>query len=190
MTWIHTRTGKAVDLLNPQPDQICIADIAHSLAHQCRYTGHASRFYSVAEHSVLVADALMAETKSRELAWAGLMHDAHEAYTGDVASPIKVVLGDSWRAFEERMERAVRARYEVPTDGRVKDMDLRALLAEREQVLPWPPPRPWGLTGEKPMHATLQFWTPREAEEAFLLVARAYAPTLAVWEEIVTTRNA
>src|SRR5690554_4041634 len=72
---ISTRSGRNVSLLNPSAGQIEIGDIAHGLAHQCRFNGQTSKFYSVAQHSVLVAFILPAELKL-----AGLLHDAAEAY--------------------------------------------------------------------------------------------------------------
>lgn len=183
MTWIHTHTGRAVDLVRPRPEDICLEDIAHALAHQCRYTGHAKRFFSVAEHSVLCADQIYHETGIRSLAWSGLMHDAHEAYTGDVASPIKACLGDAWRSFESRLERAVSARYGVFQTHETRLADLRALHTEREQVLPWPPPQEWLIPHAEKYPGGLLFWTPSQAKVAFLSAVTAYAPHQDILEE-------
>lgn len=80
--WIQTYTGKKFWPLNPKAEDICIEDIAHALSMKCRFGGHCKRFYSVAQHSVLVSQ------NCKDDRW-GLMHDAAEAYMPDVASPIK-----------------------------------------------------------------------------------------------------
>jgi len=89
VTALETYTGKYVDLLNPQPETICLADIAVGLANTPRFAGQVSRFYSVAEHSVRVSAAIVGGGR-----WSlsGLFHDAHEAYTGDITAPMKQVL--------------------------------------------------------------------------------------------------
>ncbi|MEM9149127.1 MAG: hypothetical protein AAGB19_01555 [Cyanobacteria bacterium P01_F01_bin.3] len=80
--WIQTFTGKAFWPLEPDPELICIEDIAWALAHQSRYSGHCDRFYSVAEHSLWVSGQCSPEHKL----W-GLLHDASEAYLSDVVRP-------------------------------------------------------------------------------------------------------
>lgn len=87
--WMQTYTGKRFDPLNPDPSLIDIQDIAHALSNICRFGGHSSRFYSVAEHSVLVGEALWNLHHDADLALAGLLHDAAEAYLGDVPRPLK-----------------------------------------------------------------------------------------------------
>ena len=74
---ILTRMGIEFYPLDPRPDEILIHDIAHSLSLQCRWAGHCSEFYSVAEHSIRVSDYLL-ETCGPSLALVGLMHDASE----------------------------------------------------------------------------------------------------------------
>lgn len=100
---LETYSGKFLDLSDPQPKDICLADIAVGLANTCRFGGQVTRFYSVAEHSVRCAD---------EAAWTGLelaclLHDAHEAYTGDLTAPLKHVLGDSVREIQNRLDAAI-----------------------------------------------------------------------------------
>lgn len=81
---IRTFTGKTFFPLNPKSDDIDIVDIAHSLSNMCRFVGHCTEFYSVAQHSVLVSYQVPVE----HALW-GLLHDASEAYISDVATPIK-----------------------------------------------------------------------------------------------------
>ena len=88
-------------------DTVCLSDIAHSLAHICRFVGHCKRHYSVAEHSLFVADILKHQGYPAAAQLAGLMHDAHEAYCGDVVTPIKEAIGPAWRHLEDGIERTV-----------------------------------------------------------------------------------
>ena len=89
MPAISTRSGRRLYLQNPNAGQIHIDDIAHGLAHQCRFNGQTNKFYSVAQHSVMVASIL-----PPELRLAGLLHDAAEAYLGDSVQPLKELLPD------------------------------------------------------------------------------------------------
>lgn len=100
LTW----SGAEVHPLDPRPDTICVEDIARGLANECRYAGHVQRFYSVAEHSVVVSIVL--EEWARDAGWdekevvaiarEGLMHDAEEAYLGDMIRPMKYHHRMSW----------------------------------------------------------------------------------------------
>lgn len=72
---MQTFSGALYWPMDPRPEDVNILDIAHSLSMQCRYTGHVSKFYSVAEHSVHVSNIV-----PKELAMCGLLHDATEAY--------------------------------------------------------------------------------------------------------------
>ena len=104
---VETRKGLKVDIQNPQPDQFDIEDIAYALSNTCRFNGHCSGFLSVAEHSVLVAQRL-----PKQLQLAGLLHDATEAYLGDIPSPIKQFLAD-YKAIEKRFEEAIIRKFDL-----------------------------------------------------------------------------
>ena len=82
---IRTFMGKMVDPMNPDPELINLVDIAHSLSNLCRWNGHTMKFYSVAEHSIFVANAV----EKPEDKIAAMLHDASEAYIGDVTRPLK-----------------------------------------------------------------------------------------------------
>lgn len=104
-TWIETRSGIKVDVQDPKPEQFDIKDIAYALSNTCRFNGHSAGFYSVAEHSVAVALRL-----PTHLRLAGLLHDATEAYLGDIPSPIKQFLPD-YKAIEARFETALAEKF-------------------------------------------------------------------------------
>lgn len=122
---IRTFSGKLVDLRAPKLEDICIKDIAHALARINRFTGHTSRGYTVAEHSLLVSRFVPVE-----FALDGLLHDASEAYLGDVASPLKSLLPE-YKVLEARWTRVIEAKFglrEMPAP--VKRADALALEAE------------------------------------------------------------
>jgi 5'-deoxynucleotidase YfbR-like HD superfamily hydrolase len=138
-----TVTGAQVDLRLMMPDSLSVLDIAHALANINRFTGHCSRPYSVAEHSLLVADIMERELHIHDPAalLAGLLHDAHEAYTGDLHTPGKQLVGNAWFDFERRIEQPVRqALGGVVAHGihraTIKQADLQALATERRDLLP------------------------------------------------------
>jgi hypothetical protein len=86
---IEVTTGGFVDLLNPDPATLELSDIARGLAYTCRYGGHIKRFYSVAEHAVLVHDLLCQRGANSDVGRWALFHDAAEAFLGDVVAPLK-----------------------------------------------------------------------------------------------------
>ena len=86
---ISTWTGRRVEPLHLQARDISVYDIAHALARQCRYNGHCFGHLSVARHSIWVSGLIETWTSDRHLALAGLLHDAAEAYLGDLVRPLK-----------------------------------------------------------------------------------------------------
>jgi uncharacterized protein len=86
---IETVTGVAFDVMNPEPGSVNLTDVAWSISKICRYNGHVPSFYSVAEHSVRVAWWLAERDESPEVVLTGLLHDASEAYVGDMVRPLK-----------------------------------------------------------------------------------------------------
>ena len=133
-TFIQTHSGYRVSLLDPDPDDINIEDIAWSLAHQCRFGGHCKQFYSVAEHSMLVADLL-----PRDLKFEGLLHDAAEAYILDLPSPLKQLLPE-YKSIENKFTFAIREAFGLgPEESRIKMMikqaDIIALATEARDLM-------------------------------------------------------
>lgn len=129
--WIQTFSGKRFYPLDPQPEQIDIVDIAHALSHACRFAGHCAHHYSVAQHSLLVSQHVPAE-----FALWGLMHDAAEAYLGDVPRPIKSLL-PAYKEAERRVQAAICARFGLPPDEppEVKRVDTAILADERRALM-------------------------------------------------------
>lgn len=109
---IQTYTGRTVDVLNLKPEDIDIEDIAWALSHLCRYTGHYPRFYSVAQHSVLVS-----LNCPQEHAMWGLLHDASEAYLADISAPLKrTSLFEGYRRAEQQALLAVAEAFSLPPE--------------------------------------------------------------------------
>jgi len=149
MTWMLTATGAEVDLRFMNGADISITAIAHHLAQLNRFTGACVRPYSVAEHSLFVVEILRVHgVTDRRVLLYGLLHDAHEAYTADLSSPMKQVVGDAWAAAEGSAEHAVLKHFGLLTTRAVhreaiKWADMCALRTERHQLLPagatpWP----------------------------------------------------
>lgn len=162
--WMQTYTGRAYYPADPRVDDVCIDDIAHALANTCRFGGHTSRFYSVAEHSVHVSRCV-----PPRFALQGLLHDAAEAYVVDVPSPLKHML-TNYAEFEARSWRAVALRFGLPKelDASVKAADNAVLLAERDALL-LTPPIPWTwAAGLKPADVDIVGYPPPHAKWLFL----------------------
>ena len=159
MSVICTRTGVAFDVLDPRPEMVNIFDIAHALARVNRFGGHSSVAYSVAQHSVYVSHDVPAP-----LAKAALLHDAAEAYLGDVMTPVKQLLPD-YQALYAQVEHAVELRFGVEFGHPlIKQADLLALGAERRDLMPrvsWWPGQSAGVRLVIPLSAEM-------AERAFL----------------------
>jgi 5'-nucleotidase len=163
---LQTVSGRRVD---PDPDQLDPGDIARALGNQCRFGGHTRAFYSVAQHSVIVSELVEERGGDAEDAFAALMHDATEAYLGDMPHPIKhrSPLGAAFREAEAHLERAIRARFAI-REGvpEIKRAD-RALLATERRAFSseswrWPE-----LDGVAPLDLELTAWPPDEAARAF-----------------------
>lgn len=137
---ILTYTGVYVDPLNLDPETVKIRDIAHALAHQCRYSGHTRRFYSVAQHSVLCAIRVAELGGDVELQLEALLHDAQEAYLQDMPRPLKESprFGQPYRAAERRAEKVIRGLYGLPKNmsDMVKLVDVQLLKVERRDLMP------------------------------------------------------
>jgi hypothetical protein len=161
--WMQTYSGGRFYPLDPRADEIDPADIAHALSLLCRYGGHVDRFYSVAEHCVL-----MSEWVAPEHALAALLHDATEAYVVDVPRPLKRYLRD-YRSIEDAVWSAIAFRYgiDVQLPTQVKEADDRIILTERAALLSraerWPQ-----MAYLAPLPVIVVGWPPEEAERRYM----------------------
>jgi hypothetical protein len=167
--YLQTVSGRSVNPFDPDPDQLDAGDIARALANLCRFGGHSRVFYSVAQHAVIVSELVERRGGDPEDAFAALMHDATEAYLGDMPPPIKhrSLLGEAFRAAEDNLERAIRDRFGIKPDvPEIKRVDRALLATERRsfsgESWRWPE-----LDGVEPLDLALTAWSPDDAEHAF-----------------------
>lgn len=147
--WLTTVSGVRFHLMNPKPEEIRLTDIAHALGQLCRFTGHTKRPYTVAEHSVLVALILREQGYDADTQMAGLFHDAHEAYVGDLSTPMKWAMDTfefvpqghigtvPFRCIEDRIVEAISDRFCLPhvEQGIIKQADMIAGVTEARDLL-------------------------------------------------------
>ncbi|WYW01680.1 deoxyribonucleoside 5' monophosphate phosphatase [Pseudomonas phage vB_PpuM-Voja-6] len=171
--WIITHSGKRFELADPRPEMVCIEDIAIALARQTRFNGHCDRFYSVAMHSYIISNHL-----PKHLRLEGLLHDAAEAYIGDISSPLKKIIKAHWpgfKAFETRIEEVIFDALGVPlsNDPMIKEYDLRMLAVEHRDLMP-KTEHEWSmLVGVKPLS---DVFPERESLDAQLTSRSMYHP--------------
>jgi 5'-deoxynucleotidase YfbR-like HD superfamily hydrolase len=182
--WQRMLSGRRLDLLDPSPLDIEIADIAHGLARVARWNGQTSgaHIFSVAQHTLLV-EAVMREQTPRvdaSLRLAALLHDAPEYVIGDMISPFKAVLGEDYKAVEKRLLAAIHIRFGLPAVlapdivRQIKDADRGAAYLEATQLAGFAEAEAKRLFGRDPAlpPATLQDyltpWSAAKAEKRFL----------------------
>ena len=178
--WIQTSSGRAFDLLAPRAEDVDVADIAHALSRITRFSGHThGEPYSVAHHSMLVADLLASWGAPPAIVREGLLHDAGEAYYGDLTSPVKravrehvaphlakftssesgehvAIIRDVVGTFTAPIDRVVRSALMLPEHETpiVKRADLVALAIERRDLFGGlPEPHDWALPEFAPTSA-------------------------------------
>ena len=182
--WMQTFSGRKFFPLDPRPEDIYVSDIANALAMTCRYGGHmpTGRFYSVAEHSVLMFQYGL--PINRYAAVVALFHDAAEAYTGDLPRAVKQAVKESWAPVEARIEAAVWTHLQLEKEvvlhwEMVKEWDQRIVPAERaafmrrEEV--------WAYDVLEPLPVNIRCLAPISAKHAFVL-AYWEACTIMGWD--------
>lgn len=188
VNWKHatqTFTGKLVNVADPDPETIDIFDIAHHLALMTRFNGACREHYSIAQHSILCAsragDFHYPRPREEELALALLMHDAAEAYVGDIVRTIKHEVPD-FAVFENKLMDAINERFDLPRVAEipafkrmVKEVDNRMLVTEKQQLMVkairWPIESMFA-----PYEIEIEVWQPRAAEMLFLSCFSRFRP--------------
>lgn len=155
---IQMVSGAYFDFSNPESYEPDIDDIAWALALQVRFTGHCAAFYSVAQHSVAVSRLV-----PEEYALQGLLHDAAEAFIGDMASPLKQYL-PAYKELEGIIEDAVRPKLGIPQKlhPSIKEADLVMLATEQRDLMPNPGKKGWELLeGVEPLPERIipKYWS-------------------------------
>jgi hypothetical protein len=164
MSWIQTFSGKKFSPLAPRAADIDIVDIAHSLSMQCRFNGHCRTFYSVAEHAVRVSRV----PRSREHQFWGLLHDAAEAYVGDLPRPVKAQV-PRFSEVEDRLLEVIVLHFGLawPMPEEVRLADDTLLMTECRDLM-CPVPEPWRIEAP-PLPETIEPVGAEHAEQMFLL---------------------
>lgn len=169
--FIETFTGRTFKPLEPDWADIQIKDIAHALASQGRFTGHSRFRYSVAEHSVRVAEYLAWEGYKEPIQLWGLLHDASEAYLVDLPTPLKLSesIGVPYRAAEARLMSALCHRFALPVKEpqSVRDADAALLATEVRDLMHGDRPY-WAKIKAKPLPGRIRPWGADVAEYEFL----------------------
>lgn len=171
MTWCLTNSGIKFDMANPQADQICIEDIANALSKQCRFNGHCTSFYSVAQHSILVASLVDQEHKLQ-----ALLHDATKAYIGDMVSLLKALMPE-FEKYEQMLWHIIADKFGVARElhPQVKHADLVMLAAEKNDLMPHHPDQwPCLYNVYPPRGFKVKPTSPCDAERDFLNIFEAY----------------
>jgi 5'-deoxynucleotidase YfbR-like HD superfamily hydrolase len=182
--WQRMLSGRRLDLLDPSPLDIDVADIAHGLARVARWNGQTrgAHIFSVAQHTLLV-EAVMREQTPRvdiRLRLAALLHDAPEYVIGDMISPFKAVLGGDYKAVEKRLLAAIHIRFGLPPvlaeeiTRQIKDADRGAAYLEATELAGFAQTEAKRLFGRDPglsQAARADYlipWSAAKAEKRFL----------------------
>ena len=172
---VRMHSGKTVPLEEPRFHHILISDIAHHLALTNRFNGATPTPYTVAQHSCHVADILQARKATTLMVLRGLLHDAHEAYVGDVISPVKLHLfggveipESCWDRLTGNFDAAIETRFGLRAMtgaefNAVAEADEVALATEWRDLLQGAPPTP-----KPPANFQVKPWSWHVAEERFL----------------------
>lgn len=172
---IKTAGGHYFDLASPRPEDVDIRSIAAALGKTCRFGGHCPKFYSVAEHSVWAQHIADLNGEDVFAQRAILMHDAAEAYIGDIVTPLKAML-PGINAIELQIERAISEAFGVdfePHRDVIKKYDRMMLKAEKQAMWPEDSEHWDGFEDiEDPAITVVEFWPPRLAETAFFVAAK------------------
>ncbi|KKM05774.1 hypothetical protein LCGC14_1750690 [marine sediment metagenome] len=170
--YIITCTERFFNFNAPHPSQIYIEDIATGLSNICRWGGQSYQFYSVAEHSLLVEKLIEEEGKHPKLRMAALLHDAAEAYLGDIPSPIKArtMIGEqSYHQLEKEVLRAIAdaldLNYYLFENSLIAEADSDAFTVEAYKLFP---SKAYMFTVGEPKEIDIEFMSPEKAKQQFI----------------------
>jgi 5'-deoxynucleotidase YfbR-like HD superfamily hydrolase len=182
--WQRMLSGRRLDLLDPSPLDIEIADIAHGLARVARWNGQTcgAHIFSVAQHTLLVEAVMREQTPRLDVRFrlAALLHDAPEYVIGDMISPFKAVLGGDYKAVEKRLLAAIHIRFGLPPvlsteiERQIKEADKGAAYLEATELAGFAQAEAKRLFGRDPglpistRQEYLTPWTAAKAEKRFL----------------------
>jgi uncharacterized protein len=178
--FIRTFTGLKFQHSNPQPEMICVQDIAHALSQLCRYAGHCRTFYSVGQHVVYCSWI----TPPEHALWA-LCHDGEEFATVDLPSPFKHLPGmEAFRTYANAIQKVIIAKFGLPATepAAVKAADMLLLVTEQRDLMPHSDS---SFPGIAPLKQRIIPWSCRKAERVFLLrFAELTGAKLSVWQRL------
>ncbi len=163
--YVSTFLGNRFFLTRPHIDDVAIEDIAHGLAYQCRFNGQTSAFYSVAQHSLMVLSLV-----PPRLQFQALLHDAAEAYLGDMVKPLKHLFPE-FGVIEARVMAIIGQRFAVDLthlDPAIKQADMVALATEKRDLMPYSTENWSYLQGISPLPQIIEPMDPQAAKTAFL----------------------
>ena len=169
--YISTYLGNRFYPFSGKIKDIHIEDIAHGLAYQCRFNGQTCAFYSVAQHSLLVANMLPGHLKL-----AGLLHDASEAYVGDMVKPLKIFM-PQYERFERQVAETINQFFGLEHIDHVaiKRADIVMLATEKRDLMP-NSTEPWKMIEGYPrLKETISPMQPEEAKAKFLEAFERYS---------------
>jgi len=182
--WQRMLSGRRLDLLDPSPLDIEIADIAHGLARVARWNGQTrgAHIFSVAQHTLLVEAVMREQTPRVDVTFrlAALLHDAPEYVIGDMISPFKAVLGGDYKAVERRLLAAIHIRFGLPPVlnaeilRQIKEADRGAAYLEATELAGFAQAEAKRLFGRDPglsmttRQDYLTPWSAAKAEKRFL----------------------
>jgi 5'-nucleotidase len=136
--WQRMLSGRRLDLLDPSPLDIEIEDIARGLSFQARWNGQTmGEFpYSVAEHSLLVAEIFHTLYPKAAVKWrlAALLHDAPEFVIGDMISPVKAAVGPGYKELDDRLMAAIHLRFGLPA---VLPVAVKKQIKRADKISAW-----------------------------------------------------
>jgi hypothetical protein len=177
--WIQTANGHKISFTNMSQNVYDIEDIATSLSRQCRFNGHCTKFYSVAEHCVHMANVWWAQNKKYGSP-ACLMHDASEAYVCDIPTPLKNYLGKSYRDLEAKIMKGIWEQHHIQlpyemTELRKHDHNMLyteflALVDKKDKTQ-----ANWNFDPfVEPVDCVIKCWSPEVARREFLKAAKNF----------------